>query len=137
MAWLRLPALWSMKLALALLFGANAQLQFDATAMLKMQAMKSKFILDSIGHTQQVGLLEHAGFSDWDLFSGGIIGATEFRKSMKQRMLDQYIESILVNGGLDISQPMYRKMFFGDLDDNKMYAEATLKEPMQSIVQAV
>lgn len=129
------PQRW-LALGCSLLHATTAFLGADLD-QLKILAMSSKFDRDKLTSTQQRELFKHAGFSDMELFMTQKIDSAEYTKSVKKHMKDQMLENMLANGGIDISQPLWRKYFFED-DPNKLLAEMVgLQEPMKSILRLI
>jgi len=118
----------------ALLAHAVAGFNFDMGSYMRIQAMKQQFDTDSIGNEQQNALMNVAGFSDMELYLSKQISPDQFKQSLKQKMKDQMITDIMNSGGIDISNPLWRRKFFADKTDAELFTE-TMPEPMQSIVR--
>lgn len=118
----------------ALLLQQNHAFTFDIEKYFKIQSMKRQFSADSLGKDQQTVLMQVAGFGDMDLFMSKHLTADEFKESMKQEMKDKMLTTILSGGGIDISNPLWRKKFFNDKDNAELFTE-TMQEPIQSIIR--
>lgn len=109
---------------------------FDMGKYMKIQAMRNQFTEDKIDNSQQNALMKVAGFDDMELFLSKQISADELRQSMKAEFKDKLITDIMTGGGIDISNPMWRRKFFDDKSDAELFTES-LPEPMQSILRLI
>jgi len=107
---------------------------FDFAKYMKIQSMKSQFNKDYLHKDQQSSLFSIAGFSDMELFMSKHLSADELKQSMKQEMKDKMLADILNGGGIDISNPIWRKKFFKDKDNAELFTES-MQEPLQSIIR--
>lgn len=107
---------------------------FDMNAYMKIQAMKNKFNADRLDKDQQSALMQVAGFGDMDLFLSKHLTPAEFKQSLKQEMKDRMVSDLLNGGGIDISNPLWRRQFFKDKNNAELLTE-TMPEPMRSIVR--
>jgi hypothetical protein len=64
------------------------------------------------------------------------MSADYFKLSMKRQMKDKMITQILQGGGIDLSNPLWRRHFFSDRDDNELFTES-MPEPQQSIIRLI
>lgn len=108
--------------------------KFDLSTVMRLKAMERQFTEDHIDDDQKVALMEVAGFGDMELFMSKQITASDFKESMMQEMKDRMITQILQGGGIDISNPIWRRTFFADRDDAELFTES-MAEPMQSIIR--
>lgn len=108
--------------------------KFDMANYMRIKAMSNQFATDSIGQEQSNALMNIAGFSDMDLFLSKQITADELKESMKQEYKDKMISQIMAGGGIDISNPLWRRKFFNDKTDAELFTEQ-MPEPMQTIVR--
>lgn len=117
---------------------AAAFANFDIEKLLTLQAMNQQFTEDRIDdQDQQRALMRHfTGASDMQLFMSKEMSADEFKQSMKRQMKDQMITNILSGGGIDLSNPMWRRQFFKDRDDAQLFTES-MPEPQQSIIRLI
>lgn len=124
--------------SLAMAATATAFKNFNIERLLTIQAMKNQFVEDSITDSeQQNALMRHfTGASDMQLFLSKQMTADEFKISMKRQMKDKMIGQILNGGGIDLSNPMWRRHFFEDRDDSELFTES-LPEPQQSIIRLI
>lgn len=111
-------------------FGGNV----DMATLMKLSAMRRQFNVDSIDQTQSVALMEYAGFNDMELFMSKQISAADFKTSMKQQMKDKLIQNVMSQGGIDLTNPFFRKQFFDDIDNAESFTMG-MAEPMQSIIR--
>jgi hypothetical protein len=117
-----------------LLAAAADAFKFDMGNYMRIKAMSNQFATDSIDATQSNALMNIAGFSDMDLFLSKQISADELKSSMKQEYKDRMISQIMAGGGIDISNPLWRRKFFNDKTDAELFTEQ-MPEPMQTIVR--
>lgn len=118
----------------ALLASSCGAFKFDMGSYMRIQAMKNQFSTDHIGDTQANALMGVAGFSDMELFMSKQISADELKASMKAEYKDKIISEIMQGGGIDISNPLWRRKFFSDKTDAELFSE-TLPEPTQTIMR--
>lgn len=111
---------------------------FNMEKLMTLQAMRSQFDEDQIGDEQQNALMKHfTGASDLQLFMSRQMSADDFKLSMKRQMKDKMITQILQGGGIDLSNPLWRRHFFrDDRDDSELFTES-MPEPQQSIIRLI
>lgn len=120
--------------ATAYLSGYGHALNFDMSAYMKIKAMSNQFTDDSIQAPQANALMKVAGFSDMELFMSKQIDADELKASLKQEFKDKIISDIMSGGGIDISNPLWRRKFFNDKTDAELFTDS-MPEPMQTIIR--
>jgi len=120
--------------ASAYLSGYGDAFNFDVSSYMKIQAMGNQFKTDSIGSEQSNALMKVAGFSDMELFMSKQISADDLKTSLKQEFKDKIISDIMQGGGIDISNPLWRRKFFKDKTDAELFTDS-MPEPMKTIVR--
>lgn len=120
--------------ASAYLSGYGDAFSFDMSAYMKIKAMSNQFSDDYIQGSQSNALMKVAGFSDMELFMSKQITADELKNSLKQEYKDRIISEIMSGGGIDISNPLWRRKFFKDKTDAELFTES-MPEPMRTIVR--
>jgi len=128
--WLTAPFLWS---------GTTAFLptNVDKIEAMKILAMNLKFDNDNIEDLQKHELFKHAGYSDYQLYMNQAITKDQYMESVRKTFKDEMVTSILEQGGIDIGQPIWRKLFFNE-DPDKIFAEMVgVQEPLKSIIRLI
>jgi len=120
--------------ASAYLSGYGDAFNFDMSAYMKIKAMSNQFSDDHIQADQSNALMKVAGFSDMELFMSKQISAEELKNSLKQEYKDRIISDIMSGGGIDISNPLWRRKFFKDKTDAELFTES-MPEPMRTIMR--
>lgn len=109
----------------------------DKIEAMKILAMNLKFDNDNIDDPQKHELFKHAGYSDYQLYMNQAITKDQYLESVRKTFKDEMVTSILEKGGIDIGQPIWRKLFF-DEDPDKIFAEMIgVAEPMKSIIRLI
>lgn len=117
---------------------ANLGANLNIERLLTLQAMRRQFDEDQIDDVdQRNALMKHfTGADDLQLFMSRQMSAEDFKTSMKRQMKDKMITQILQGGGIDLSNPMWRRHFFNDRDDSELFTES-MREPQQSIIRLI
>lgn len=129
--WLTAPLLWSGTTT------AFLPTNVDKIEAMKILAMNLKFDNDNIDDPQKHELFKHAGYSDYQLYMNQAITKDQYLESVRKTFKDEMVTSILEKGGIDIGQPIWRKLFF-DEDPDKIFAEMIgVAEPLKSIIRLI
>jgi hypothetical protein len=101
----------------------------------RIQAMGDRFSQDLLDKNQQNALMKQSSdqIGDMELFMSNQLTASEYKGSLKQQMKDRLLNQMINAGNVDINNPVWQKVFFGNFDKEKIYT--VFGEPTATIMR--